>query len=145
MENGNQVTVEELKACVEKTFELRRTYDKLKKESDKAYAEFQALSVKTARMLETLELDKFQSPSGTLSYGYDESWRTPKSPEQKAAFYAYLKDKGLFDEMISVNSRSLNSFAKAEEMAALEAGILDFQIPGLEKGTPAIKPIMRKK
>lgn len=140
-----ETTVKQLRELIEESFLLRKNYDILKKESDKAWGKFQEVSSKAAFMLADMEIDKLQTPSGTFSYGYEESYRTPKTPEQKAAFYAYLKEKGLFDDMISVNSRSLNSFAKAEEAAALQEGIFDFQIPGLEKGKAVLKPIMRKK
>ena len=46
--------------------------------------------------------------------------------------------------MITVNSRTLNSYAKQEEELAEEEGDFDFQIPGLEKSEPLEKLVIRK-
>lgn len=138
------ITVKELQEQIELSFKLRKEYERAKKESDKAYAEFQNASMKAANMLANLELDKFHTPSGTFSYTYQESYRVPKSPEAREKFFNFLREKGVYDEMVSVNSQTLNSFAKTEEKNALDEGIFDFQIPGIEKSAPVIKPIMRK-
>ena len=51
-------------------------------------------------------------------------------------FFNYLKGKGVFEQMITINSRTLNAFAKVELETANEEGVLDFQIPGLTKSDP---------
>lgn len=138
------VSVNELVKLIETSFQLRKEYEEAKRESDKKHAEYQAASFRAATMLEGLGLDKFHTASGTFSYTYSETWRVPKTPEQREAFFNYLKEKGIYDEMVSVNSNSLNSFAKTEEQNALDEGNFDFRIPGLEKSAPVIKPILRK-
>lgn len=143
-EDLTRVSVKELQGQIELSFSLRKEYERMKKDSDKAYAQFQAASNRAANMLETLGLEKFHTPSGTFTYSYQETYRVPKSPEQRQAFFNYLKDKGVYDEMVSVNSQTLNSFAKTEEKNALDEGNFDFQIPGIDKSAPTIKPIMRK-
>jgi hypothetical protein len=67
-----------------------------------------------------------------------EGFRVPKDLESKKMFFAYLENKGVFDELISVNSNTLNSWAQAEIDAAEEAGNFDFQLPGLEKSEPRV-------
>lgn len=138
------VTVQKLTEMIELSFSLRKEYDRAKKESDKAYADFQAAQVKAAGLMEALGLQKFHSPSGTFTYVYEETYRVPKSPEQREEFFKFLKEKGVYEQMVSVNSQTLNSFAKIEEKNALDEGNFDFKIPGLEKSVPRIKPIMRK-
>jgi hypothetical protein len=138
------ITVKKLQEEIERSFYLRKCYDEAKTLSDKAYARYQEVSMKAAAMLEGQGLDKFHAPSGTFSYKYEESYRVPKTPENREKFFAYLRAKGIYEEMISVNSQTLNSFAKTEEKNALDDGNFDFKIPGIEKGTPILKPVMRK-
>ncbi len=60
------------------------------------------------------------------------SVKTPKSPEDRAAFFDYLKNRGLFDDLITVNSQTLNAFYREELKNARENGQMDIDIPGLE-------------
>lgn len=58
---------------------------------------------------------------------------TPKEPEKRDAFFKYLKDRNLFEDLVSVNHNTLNAFYKAEFEAAVESGNIDFKIPGLDE------------
>ena len=51
-------------------------------------------------------------------------------------FFAYLKDRGLFDSVITVNSQTLNKLYRTELEAAFGRGEIDFQFPGIEPPTP---------
>jgi len=144
MEKPTTLTVEELKEQIEKSFKLKKAYEDAKGLSDKAHYEYQNASLKAATMLENLGLDKFHSESGTFSYKYEQSFKVPKDPESKQLLFDWLRERGLYDTAISVNSMTLNSLLKAEEGNAIEEGDLDFKVPGIERGTPVIKPIMRK-
>lgn len=64
------------------------------------------------------------------------SVKNPQTPEEKEKFYNYLKEKNIFENMVSVNHMSLNSWYKEEIEAAKAAGNFDFKIPGL--GEPTI-------
>lgn len=70
---------------------------------------------------------------GTISVVSKYSFTTPKSPEEKEALFKYIENKYGYETLIgyqSVNSMTLNSFAKKEmeEDATL-------QIPGLKDPT----------
>jgi hypothetical protein len=70
---------------------------------------------------------------GTLYFSNRMSVTMPKNPEDREAFFNYLKEKGAFDGLITVNSMTLNSFYKQE---AEIANSPDFKIPGI--GTPTL-------
>jgi hypothetical protein len=72
---------------------------------------------------------------GTISTVDKWSYKTPKTPEQKHLFFEYLKLKNVFEEIVSVNSQTLNAFAKREMEIARDEGKTDFSIPGLEEPT----------
>jgi hypothetical protein len=55
----------------------------------------------------------------------------PKTIEQKKQFGKYLQEKGIFWELMSVNSATLNSFHKTELEAAISRGDVDFKLPGI--------------
>ena len=62
------------------------------------------------------------------------SWNLPKSPEDRAAYFAFLKERGVFENLITVNSQTHSKFCKellegmAEEDPVAAAG---FVIPGV--------------
>lgn len=56
---------------------------------------------------------------------------TPKTEEDKRAFFKWLEDRGIFWTYASVNSQSLNALYKAERDEAVERQDLDFKIPGI--------------
>jgi hypothetical protein len=59
--------------------------------------------------------------------------KTPKDPDQKKAFFDYLKSKGIFEDLVSVNHQTLNAFYKTEREQA--EGDANFAIPGLDAPT----------
>jgi len=63
------------------------------------------------------------------------SWRVPKDNVSRHHFFSYLKSRGVFDELITVNSNTMNAFCKQEIEAKKEEGDFDFVIPGVGEYT----------
>jgi hypothetical protein len=139
-----KITVEELQKKIDSCFELKELHDEKKKEAAKVWGDYTTTYLEVISMMEQLDLDKFSTKKGTFSFKYDESFKTPKTPEDRKAFFDFLKDKGVYDEMVTVNSRTLNSWAKQEVAAAEDEGDFDYQIPGLTKSDPVAKPVLRR-
>lgn len=99
-------------------------YDKEKAEYEKRCGEFQA-------MLEACGLYGFDHPLGKFTLVSRTSVKVPKTEEERAEFFEYLRSRGIFDSMITVNSQTLNAWYRAEEEAQLASGVVDFQVPGL--------------
>lgn len=103
-------------------------------ECNKELVELEQLAVRTLR-----ELGKtsYKSEYGTITR--TEKWRVnlPSTPEAREEFFAYLKEKGIFEKMITVNSNSLNAFYMQEWDASKDPNdpmaSLDFRIPGIEE------------
>ena len=93
-------------------------------------------------MLEAVGLDRFDSDEFTALVQEKKSVRVPKEPEARDAFFDYLKAIGAFDDMITVNSRSLNAWYKEQE-ANSEA--LEFRVPGIEPPTVYTEVSLRKR
>lgn len=109
--------------------ELVEKYGKLKaeiKHLDEQLSLVQEAARETERTLmaamEELNLQNFAMDGvGTLYVQEKFSVKTPKLPEQKEAFFNYLRAIGEFDALISVNSQTLNAWYRSKmEEAALK-------------------------
>lgn len=114
------------RAVVEKASAAKKVEDKILEE----------LELQLMEKLKQLDRKNFQSKLGTFSISHRVSVKVPSTPEEKAAFFDYLRQKGVFEQMVGVHSQTLNSFYKAEFEAAKDRGEgLDFSIPGLQPPT----------
>ncbi len=129
------MNIETLKAQMKKIVELRTAEAQAAAIKTEAYKELEIAENEMVQMLIDAQLPNFRSEHGLASVSYRTSVKTPKTPEDKAAFYAYLKEKGLYDQMISVNSATLNSFFKDALETAKREGKDDFVVPGLGEVT----------
>ncbi len=132
----------ELVAKVRKTFEIRSEIKKLDEQKKNLNEELSNLSSQIIAELEDNEMERIDTDLGTFSYRYRSNFQVPKDDESRKAFFAYLKDKGVYEQLITVNSRTLNSWAVQEEQNSEE---LDFQIPGLKKSDPVAIPFLGTK
>lgn len=97
--------------------------------SGKFHAECEIL----LKMLEASELNSINAHGYTFYINSSMSVTTPKSYEDKQALFNFLKERGIFDDYISVNSKSLNSLYNKLAEEALENGIIEFSMPGIEE------------
>jgi len=93
--------------------------------------------------LDQLGKTKHSGRMGTVSMKIESYPSVPKDPQKRQQFFNWLKEKGMFDDMITVNSNTLRSFYKAEKAAANEDP--DFEIPGLEPFERVSLSFRRKK
>lgn len=129
------VTTDDFKAQVATIKELRLAEDIISGQKKEASRMVEEAETKMLAMLEEAGLDSFRCELGNVGRTIRLSIKTPKSPEDRAAFFGYIKSKGLFDDMITVHSATLNSFYKDEFDQAKARGDADFKIPGLLEET----------
>ena len=139
MEQQNQeITVKEFEAVAKGILEKRKIIDGLKAQIKVHDEELGELEAKAQAMLETSEKDKYVSEFGTMYLSYYTSVTVPKEIEDKHKLFEYLREKELFDEVVTVNSQWLNGYYKREDEAARESGELFMGIPGV--GMPKTTP-----
>lgn len=130
----NDITVKELDALVlemKKQREITAEADAKLTEENKKLA---ILEAKAVEHLDALGKDNYKSENGTIGFRNDWRFNLPADPDAWGNLFGYLKEKNLYDSMVTINSQKLNSFAKAEMKIAEEDGsIMDFKIPGLEQ------------
>ncbi len=139
------MTIDELNELVRTSFELVK---KIKAIED---GELKLLKTELSRvdtqMIDVLtqsNLNNFKSPYGSVVRRRNYSVTCPKSNEDKEKLFAWLREKNMFNEYVSVNSNSLKALYNAEKELALESGELDFELPGV--GPPTVmESITRRK
>lgn len=132
----SKVTLAEMDQLVIDIFNQKKKIEEMEGLVSDENKKLSALEAKAVLYMEELGRDSFKSPAGNVSIV--EKWRfsLPKTPEDKEAFFTYLKNRGVFDSLITVNSNTYNSFIQKEWEAAKEAGHgLDFQLPGVPQPT----------
>lgn len=137
----SSITVKELNELIDKMYEAGRKAAEQKAILTELNKEVNALKFKVVGYLQELELPGFESSKGYVSWTEKTSFKIPKELEEKSAFYNYLKELNIFEEMATINYNTLNAFAKAEYEAAKEKGDMFFIIPGL--GKPTITPVLK--
>lgn len=110
-----------------------------------AGSKLEAAKKRMVACLSALGVDSAEVAGYSFSLRPKLSVRVPCSEEEREAFFNYLRENGLFEQMISVNSRTLNSWYSAEMDAALENGDIDFKVPGLNNVSEYIELGINKK
>lgn len=127
------VTVAELDTLVKEIFEKRREIEEQDSKVTALNKELALLKAKAVTYLKELGRESYPTPFGTVSVS--QKWRVnmPKTDDDKAALFAYLKDKGVYDHYATVNSNELNAFYMKEWEAAKKNGDgVTFAMPGIE-------------
>lgn len=102
----------------------------LKKETER----LEELKTKALKILKDAGKEKFLvEGQGTLYIHNRYTVSTPKDPEERKKFFGYLRAKGVFEDLITVNHQTLNSFWKEEREASNNDP--DFTIPGIGEPT----------
>lgn len=87
------------------------------------------------KLIDALELSgkkKYSSNYGTFSIVTKFSVQTPKTPEDKEQFFAWLESKGIKNEVLNIHSATLNKLYNDELEASQNP---DFKIPGIQEPT----------
>lgn len=113
--------------CIE-MFTLKEEAAELEKQRKEKNKKLEQIKLKVKEILEAANLNKFNSPAGLVSSRIQTSVKI----KDKYALFEYLKKRGYFDAMITVNSRTLKGYFKTEKDIADSQGEFDFTIPGIE-------------
>jgi hypothetical protein len=129
-----EISVQEMDDNLAYLRKLKEDYaekDKVKKE---AYAVFKEQEAKVIGMLEKTGKRKYVSDAGNATLVHEMSVKTPKTPEEKRAFFNWIREHlgdDAHDIYMSVNSKTLNGLYKDQtEEFASRGEVLN--IPGLE-------------
>ena len=116
-EKVSDVTLKELTGLCN---DVRKLRDDKKLADDMLKVINGKIATKEAKVLEYLSeygMKNFSGDFGMVVRTKRYSVKQPDGPEKKSEFFNWLREKGVFEEMVSVNSRTLTSFVKAEHEA----------------------------
>lgn len=139
----DDITLTEFEALGDKCFDLKREItldDRVLKEKK---ADLLKLQNKVMSYLQKYGKKNHQFKSGLFSVTQRTSVRLPQGDE-KEKFFTYLKEKGIFEDMVHMNSQTLNSFYKAEMESHLADGDVTWEMPGVGEPIVSLIPSMRK-
>lgn len=126
--NEGDISVSEMDANLAKLRELKEIHAEKEKAKKAAYAEYKAQEDKIIRMLEATGKRKYVSDAGQATLVNELSVQTPKTPEQKRAFFNWIREnlgEDAHDVYMTVNSRTLNNLYKEQsEVFAAKGEVL---------------------
>jgi hypothetical protein len=134
MDEVQDVTVVELKAMCAAVVSQRATVDAAQEIADKLSAECKGMEAKLVELMTKLDMKSFKDSGITFTRVDKMSINIPKG-SARDEFFAYLKEIGHFEALISVNSQTLNSWWKEEDAKAKSKGEPYAMIPGLDMPT----------
>lgn len=145
-EPKKEISVAEMDNALGLLRTLKEEYSTKKKESDEAYAKAKEQEATVIQMLKDCGKSKYVSDAGKAALVEELTVTTPKSPEEKRAFFNWLLEhqgQDVHDHYLSVNSRSLNTlFKNLNEEYAARGEVLE--IDGLQPPSSFTKLQFRK-
>ena len=147
-------TFEDLNKLVARLCELRREKKDLADTVSNLQGDIDQLELLVLDTLEKAEIPSYRSPDALVSTSVRRSYKTPKTVEEKQAFFEYYKAQGFDDgqdpetagwEILGVNSAKLNSWCKAELERREEENDFGVEFPGLGEPSEVTKLSVRTK
>jgi transcriptional regulator of heat shock response len=144
LETGQPSDLKQLKEMVNELAEKRELYAEEKKRLSEKNQELEELEIGIKRIMEAAGIERFDADTVTVFRKEKTSVRMPKTPEQREALFNYLREQGIFEQLVSINSQTLQSWYKHEVEARETAGQVG-NIPGIEDVTTYTDLWIRKK
>jgi hypothetical protein len=131
----DQLTMKKFQELCEHLIKLRDKKDEIEEVLKNGNIEIKACENKILEYMKEFGLPSFKGAFGTISIKNNKSVSQPQTPEDKEAFFDYLREQGIFEDMVSVNSRTLSSWANKEIEAKEKEGVFGWTPPGLRAPT----------
>jgi len=131
----SDITVKELEEQIHQCYIAKEEHNAAHAISSAAKDKLDRMKEETIAIMQELGMNSYRAKSGLFTVVEKPYFYVPKDDINKAKFFAYLKERGVFDDMISVRADKFNSWAKVEDIRLEKEGVLDYQVPGMEKAT----------
>lgn len=134
-EEGKQeekIDVGAFEALCKQLVSQREVYEEADRVAKEESKKLEQLKHKVLSYMRHYGKEKHHVPGFGVIYTKDIfSVTMPKDPNSKHEFFEWLRQKGVFENMVTVHSQTLNAMYKAEMDAAKAEGRTDLKIPGL--------------
>jgi hypothetical protein len=129
---AQSITLADFQTLCAQIWEEKGKLERIEAEAKNQSQIVESLKSKVIACMDEYDMDKFAvAGHGTLFKQNRFTVTVPKDGSEREAFFGHLRQRGIFDELITVNSQTLNSWYKREMEAALEQGNPDFTVPGI--------------
>lgn len=108
-----ETSLTEIQKLSEEYFQRRAEADEIKERLREVNLQVEELENTILSVLEAHDLSKFDSQSGSLSVSSELTVTVPQGDE-KLKFFEYLKSKGEFEALATVNYQTLNGYVRKE-------------------------------
>jgi len=129
---ASELTLKELTSICQAYADKRAERDELDAKAKAIGKEADEMEAKILAHLTEYGMPNFKGAFGTVSIRNTKTVTQPESLEEKLKFFEYLKEQGIYDSMVSVNSRTLSSWATKEIEAKEKDGVFGWAPPGLK-------------
>lgn len=129
------VTIEELENKAKELADLKGRKDIIKLDLKVIDDALEKLENEYLALLQEAEIASYKSKHGTITICNRFSVKFPKELDQRESFAKWAKEQGIYEELFTVNSQTLNSLYKKEKELAEEKGELFFRLPGIDDPT----------
>ena len=126
------VTVTELQGLCKLLLSKKEDHERALEAAKKTSEAVVELEQRILKYMKEYGLPMFEGPFGRASVKNYSTVAQPATHEDRKSFFDYLKEKGIYEEMISVNSRTLNSWVNREIEAREKNGEFGWVPPGLQ-------------
>lgn len=145
IELPNEVTLKDLNQFCENLVQLREEKEDINEQLKTVQEKITELEQKIILIMSEHALPNFKSSFGSISIRTIKSITQPAGIEKKLELFEYLRAQGIFEELVSVNSRTLSSWAAKEIEAKEKEGVFGWVPPGLSSPTEIKALSVRKK
>ena len=138
---SEDITVEELDELAELYAKCRAQYEEASSVAKDLHASMAVAQINLVRALQATKKPRyFVDGLGGFNLKTTYSVRCPKDLDDKKKLLQYIRTKGdeVYLGLVSVNSRTLNSFYNQEQSSAEERGDAGFILPGVEAPTAQV-------
>lgn len=129
---ADELTLKELTSLCQAYADKREERDDLEAKAKAIGKEADEMEAKILAHLTEYGMPNFKGAFGTVSIRNTKTVYQPETMEEKLKFFDYLREQGVYDSMVSVNSRTLSSWATKEIEAKEKDGVYGWVPPGLK-------------
>ena len=142
---ASDLTLKQLTTKCQEYADLRDKKEELEARLKEVEGQLTGLEGKILEYLKEYGMPNFKGAFGTISIRTTKTVNQPATAEDKHALFDYLREQDLFENMVSVNSRTLSSWANKEIEAKEKEGIYNWTPPGLKPAAEFQKITLKRK
>lgn len=108
-EDTSPIEVPEFEKLLSEMNKQNQVIKRMKSDIKDQQAIMTKMKTKVLAYFEEFGKTKYSANFGTVYLKTNFTCKTPKTPEEKAALFAWMEEQGIYDQYATVNSKSLNT------------------------------------